>query len=205
MAVALLTIGVLVILSAFGSAGVAGAYIDDIMALLFGWMRLVVRGGFASRGALLLMPHSERITPWTYIGLILFFLSANGFINLMAFNKTELSERALSSAGGYVGLLFQQLGIMTVGFWGSVVILIALIVASILLILHTSLSDIATLLRWRHGESDDIDEDDEAEEDHEEEEERPRRTPSIAGIVNRKRGGKTRRKRKGTTRSLYGA
>ncbi|MEK7530068.1 MAG: DNA translocase FtsK 4TM domain-containing protein, partial [Patescibacteria group bacterium] len=202
VAVALLTIGVLVILSAFGSAGVAGAYIDDIMALLFGWMRLVAAVALLLVALFLLMPHSERITPWTYIGLILFFLSANGFINLMAFNKTELSERALSSAGGYVGLLFQQLGMMTVGFWGSVVILIALIMASILLILHTALLDIATLLRWRHGESDDIDEDDEAEEDHEEEEERPSRTPSIAGIVNRKRGGKNEKEKEGDDEEL---
>ena len=33
--------GVLVILSALGSAGIVGVYIDDMMALLFGWMRLV--------------------------------------------------------------------------------------------------------------------------------------------------------------------
>lgn len=189
VAVALLAIGILVILSAFGSAGVAGVYIDDTMALLFGWMRLVAAVAIMLVGLFLFVPNSERITPWTYVGLILFFLSANGFIDVIALNKHELSERALSGAGGYIGLLFQQLGAMTVGFWGSIVILIALIVASVLLVLHTSLADLAALFRL-HRENDvfDEDEDDEDVVDDEEEEERPRRAPNIAGIVNRKRG-----------------
>lgn len=189
VAVALLAIGVLVILSAFGSAGVAGVYIDDTMALLFGWMRLVAAVAIMLVGLFLLVPNSERITPWTYVGLILFFLSANGFIDVIALNKHELSERTLSGAGGYIGLLFQQLGAMTVGFWGSIVILIALIAASILLVLHTSLADLAALFRL-HREDDALNEDDEGEEDveeEEEEEERTRRVPNIAGIVNRKR------------------
>lgn len=192
VAVALLAIGVLVILSAFGSAGVAGVYIDDTMALLFGWMRLVAAVAVMLVGLFLLVPNSERITPWTYVGLILFFLSANGFINVIVLNKHELSERTLSGAGGYIGLLFQQLGAMTVGFWGSIVILIALIAASVLLVLHTSLADIATLF-GRHREDDDVETDDAGEEDAEEEEtkERPHRAPNIAGIVNRKRSGKT--------------
>lgn len=198
VSVALLAIGVLVILSAFGSAGVAGVYIDDTMALLFGWMRLVAAVAIMLVGLFLLVPNSERITPWTYVGLILFFLSANGFINVIALNRNELSERTLSGAGGYIGLLFQQLGAMTVGFWGSIVILIALIVASVLLVLHTSLADLA-LLFGRHREGD-TDEDDEGEEDAEEEkeeetEDRPHRVPNIAGIVNRKRDGKAQKEK----------
>ena len=192
VAVAFLAVGVLVILSALGSAGIVGVYIDDMMALLFGWMRLVAAVALILVALFLLMPNSERITPWTYVGILLFFLSANGFIDLIALNRHELSERVLSSSGGYIGLLFQQLGSMTVGFWGSVVILLALIVASLLLMLHTSFADFALLLHRRRDDEDHEDDEEDAEEEDEEEdteeEDRPRRKPSIAGIVNRKRG-----------------
>ncbi len=193
----ILAISILIVLSAFGLAGTFGGYIDQGMALGFGWMRLVAALALLIVAFGVVMPNSERITAWTYIGLVLFFLSANGLIDLLALRNQELTENVLVGSGGYVGLPFQQLGMATLGFWGSVAILLAFIAVALLLMFHTSLKDLSELVgRWkesREGDEEDEDdeeyEEDEDEEEYEEEEAPKKRRRGLAGIVGRKDKG----------------
>jgi len=175
----LLAASAIIILSAFGMAGLAGEFIDKFMALLFGWTRLVAALALLIFAFGIITPRSERITVWTYIGLVLMFMSGTGLINLFAFRSQELSEKLIAANGGYLGLIFQQLGMSTVGFWGTFVILLAFIAISIVLLFHGSYSDLRDVMDRMSGNVDDDEDDEEDEEEEEvedeEEEERPRK------------------------------
>ncbi|MBI2476839.1 DNA translocase FtsK, partial [Candidatus Uhrbacteria bacterium] len=160
-----LALAVLIILSAFGLAGDAGVYIDRAMALAFGWMRLVAALGLMVIALGIVMPNSERITPWTYVGIILFFLSANGLINLVALRNQAVSERVLMGAGGYIGLVFERLGTMTLGFWGTVAVLAAFLAASLLLLFHSTWKDMSALKERWQGEDEGLEDEEESESD----------------------------------------
>ena len=179
MFILLLALGVLIILSAFGLAGDVGIWIDKGMALAFGWTRLVAALALILVATGLIMPGKERITTWTYVGVGLFFLSATALIDLFALSNNELSERVLSASGGYLGLVLQQLGMATIGFWGTLVALFALIAISLVLVFYSSYRDILDLLgRFRFSrEYDDEEYEEEEEVDEEEEEEAPKKKP----------------------------
>ncbi|HJN84948.1 MAG TPA: DNA translocase FtsK 4TM domain-containing protein [Patescibacteria group bacterium] len=179
----LIAASAMIILSAFGLSGMAGVYIDQFMALIFGWTRLVAALALLIFAFGVVTPRSERITVWTYVGLILGFMSGTALINLFAFRSQELSERLIAANGGYLGLVLQQLGMSTVGFWGTFVILAAFIAISIVLLFHGSYSDFQDLLeRLRPDEEDEEDEEEEDEdeevEEEEEEDEEPKRKKS---------------------------
>lgn len=170
----LLTAGVLMILSAFQLAGMAGGYIDQAMALLFGWTRLVAALALILFAVGMIMPNSERVNSWTYAGGIVFFLGLTGLIDLFALRNQELTDKTLAASGGYLGLVVQQLGTMTIGFWGTFVAALALIAIGVVLMLHTSWDDLLDLFgRFRSAEEDEEDIEEEEYEEFEEEEEVP--------------------------------
>ena len=151
--IVLITVGALVMLSAFGAAGMVGGYVDQAMALLFGWTRLVAALGLLIYAISLLMPNSERLNGLTWSGILLAFFSITALSNLFALSKHEMTDQLLSMSGGYVGLILQQLGMLTVGFWGTFVILLALNATSLVLIFHPFWDDIQDLyFRWRGEE-----------------------------------------------------
>src|SRR3990167_849056 len=90
--IVLIALALLIILAAFQSAGDVGAYIDHLMALGFGWTRLVAALALIILAFSVVMPHSQRITPWTHIGTILLFLSVTGFIDLLALKNQPITH-----------------------------------------------------------------------------------------------------------------
>lgn len=160
----LLAVGALMILSAFQLAGDVGGYIDQAMALLFGWTRLVAALALIVFAFGMIMPNSERVTSWTYFGGIIFFLGFTGVIDLFALRNQELSDRVLAASGGYLGLVVQQLGTMTIGFWGTFVVGFALIAGGLVLMLHTSWDDMLSLMNMFRRDEEEEDEEVEEEE-----------------------------------------
>ncbi len=192
--IVLLTAGVLMILSAFQLAGMAGGYIDQAMALLFGWTRLVAALALILFAIGIMMPNSERVTPWSYVGGIIFFLGLTGLINLFALRNTELNDKVLAASGGYLGLVVQQLGTLTIGFWGTFVAALALVAVGIVLMLHTSWDDLLDLFgRFRSGEEEEEELEEEEYEEFEEEEEE---------IVEEEEEEETPTRRKGRLKAL---
>ncbi len=144
-------ISALLFLSFFDLAGSVGTTIDEYVAILFGWDRWLLPFVFLLLGASLTL---ERValSAYNYIGLLFFFLSFNGFVNLVALETDAVTDSyMLSQAGGYIGLFLHQVFTALVGFWGALVLLVALLVVSLLLLFNTSLRSIFMVHRHLFG------------------------------------------------------
>ncbi len=155
----------LLFLSFFNLAGQVGTAVDGSVAVLFGWDRWLLPFVFLLLGASLTLER-VRLSAYNYIGLLFFFLSFNGFVNLVAFGTNVTNDSvALSQAGGYTGLFLFQVFSALVGFWGALVLMIALLVVSLLLLFNTSLRSIFLVHRhifgwwgekWHRGEGTEV-------------------------------------------------
>ena len=135
----------LLLLSSLQIAGTVGIVLDGFIAKGFGVDRILIPILFVVIGFSLLFPERSKMGPWNYLGVLFFFLSFNGLINLF-FNilKGNLNPtlEQLMSTGGLVG---QALGLTLnnlTGFWATLLILAALLLISIILTLNTSLRSI---------------------------------------------------------------
>lgn len=131
-------------LSYLGLAGGGGDKLDNVVAMLFGWDRLLVPAAFVLIGASLSFER-VRLSTWNYLGLLFFILSFNALINLFAFHD-QLSPNVveLSGAGGYAGVLLFRIFFALTGFWGTLVISASLLLVSLMLLFNTSLRSVLT-------------------------------------------------------------
>ncbi len=192
VAVALFAIAAILLLAYFNLAGTAGEAVDYGLAFLFGMDRFLVPIIFLIIGANLLYPEHIRLSAYNYIGLVFFFLSFNGMVNLFAFKSSSATTETIMNNGGYIGELLNYVLGNIFGFWGGFVTITALLVVSIMLIFNTSLRSVMSLhthitgpfgrLLHRGGSADEEDEEwlegdeeweagEEDEEDYEEGEE----------------------------------
>ncbi|MBU0531537.1 DNA translocase FtsK [Patescibacteria group bacterium] len=201
LAIFLFAVAAILLLSYFNLAGGAGNLIDAALATLFGWDRFLVPLLLLVIGANLLYPERVRLSIYNYLGLIFFFISFNGLINLIAFKESEAVAETLQSSGGYIGEFLHLVLGNIFGFWGALVAVAALLVVSILLIFNTSLRSVLSVhthftgglgrflhLRGRGSDEDDEDdwiEDEEEWEGDEEEEEGEEEEPKKE--INKKR------------------
>ena len=144
-AVVLFAIAAIITLSLLDLAGAAGTYINDVVALVFGFNRFLAPIVLAIVGANLLYPDRVRLSAFNYIGIIFFFLAFNGLVNLIGMGDQEVTNEFLSKNGGLIGMLLQKVLSGFAGFWGALVIMAALLLVSIMLIFNTSLRSMLTL------------------------------------------------------------
>ncbi len=133
----LFALSALILLSLFGIAGELGSWIDMTLDRAFGWDRSLIPIVFILVGFALLYPERTRISFWNYLGFFFFFLSFNAVVNVL------VPPDALGRLpGGFMGELLRIVLGNAIGFWGSLVVLGALLVVSLLLIFNTSLSGV---------------------------------------------------------------
>ncbi|HJN85307.1 MAG TPA: DNA translocase FtsK 4TM domain-containing protein, partial [Patescibacteria group bacterium] len=179
----------LMFLSFFGIAGSLGDWLNQLLSNFFGFDKILVPILFILIGATQLYPERGTFSAWNYLGLFFFFLSFNALINLFLTHTTTPYTDELSVAGGYLGEFLAILLPALVGYWGAVVICIALFVIALMLVFNTSLRSIVGVHHhlsgwigeklhrrdrdeeeWEEDEEEDeeIEEEDIAEEDEEE-------------------------------------
>ncbi len=142
LAILLLMVSGLSALSFFSMAGVAGQFIDGLLAITFGQVRYVFPIIVGVVAILLIKDIDYDYQPTHFIGSILFFLSFNGLVHLG--NPTY--ERALlGEGGGLVGLALSYPLNTYIGHWGALFILICLLLVSIIFLFNTSLAQIISL------------------------------------------------------------
>ncbi|KKQ40176.1 MAG: Cell division protein FtsK/SpoIIIE [Candidatus Magasanikbacteria bacterium GW2011_GWA2_37_8] len=140
LALFLFIVAGLSILSFFSLAGVAGQFIDSLLALIFGQVRYVFPIVLIISAVLLIKDVEYDYRHTHSIGAVLFFFSFNGFIHLQK-PLEEMVQLALQGyGGGVVGLAFAWPLLKYVGYWGGSIILLGLFIASIIFLFNTSLA-----------------------------------------------------------------
>ncbi len=123
----------LIFLSMAQLAGVIGNPIVAISALVFGWDDVLFPLVLLVAAAAFLYPDKGILTFSKTVGVLLFFLSFNGLLNIAASPSLLLSDAELSKAGGIIGLLFSRLFVNTLGLWGAGFLLLILTIIGIIL------------------------------------------------------------------------
>jgi len=126
------------ILSIFNLAGAFGQALNFALAYLFGWADWLFILVLLSLGYLLLRSSRYKVGWASYLGLFLIILSFSGALN---FFIREFSFKEITSAGtggGALGYIVGNLFYKFLGFWGSLVILLAIFLTGIFLAFNTS-------------------------------------------------------------------
>lgn len=172
----LFTVSLICILSFLSLAGIAGVYVDFALGIVFGWGRYLLPLVLIGLGYGLARPNTYNISIPNYIGIILFVLSAHGLLHLKvpATQSFELTFSGLG--GGIIGYLISYPLVLYLGFWASLIILLAILFASFLLMFNTSIeaifekTKIISLPSFRRRELNDDEEIGETEEEDDEQE-----------------------------------
>lgn len=145
LSVLLFVIAGLATLSFFEMAGVAGKFIDSLLALAFGQVRYVFPIILFVIAILLIKDLDYKYRSTHIFGSLLFFFSFNGIVHIFT-PPAEMIDTAMQGfGGGLVGLaLGWPLG-NYVGFWGGLIILFGLLVVSIIFLFNTSLAQLVEL------------------------------------------------------------
>ncbi|MEK7189808.1 MAG: DNA translocase FtsK [Patescibacteria group bacterium] len=145
MVIALFLIAGILILSYLGIGGQAGSMIDYLLGVAFGESRLLAPILLVLIGILIELeqdyPHDVR----HFLGFFLLLFGVNGVIHLARFHEPTAAAFKIAITGQAGGLMGFGAGYplsYLFGFWAALVILGALILASLLLLFNTSLARI---------------------------------------------------------------
>ena len=161
------------VLSLFNLAGTFGQWLNTGLSYVFGWSAGVFVLVLLLLGWILIRNYNYKIKVTTYIGLTLIMLSVAGVLH---FFVSTLSFKEITSAGNGGGALGVGIGgslISFVGFWGALVILLAILFIGIFLAFNTSFGDMAErakalgILKEKFLPEQDDEVDDEPEEEEE--------------------------------------
>jgi S-DNA-T family DNA segregation ATPase FtsK/SpoIIIE len=131
------------LLSMFDLAGAFGHALNDGMSYVFGWDKLIVPFLLMAWAYHILAPDRLPIRFSNAVGFLLFFITLNPLVHAITFPETKaVADAALMAAGGKLGEIVSTPLINMMGLAGSIAILIALFVVSLLLSFNASLKQI---------------------------------------------------------------
>ncbi len=175
--------GLLGFLSLFALAGKVGDFINSALGIFFGWTKFAFPFLLIIYAYVLLRDEKYSLTKTKYLGILFFLLSFNALLHI-GYDLTELVEMsALGYGGGFLGLIFNYPLQFVMGKIAALIVLIAIALASLLLIFNTSIQNLVfsnpsfNFLKrpfefFRGRKYDEDDEDEEDEEDDEEEDDK---------------------------------
>ncbi|MDD3284880.1 MAG: DNA translocase FtsK 4TM domain-containing protein [Patescibacteria group bacterium] len=145
----ILIVGFLSFLSLFDLSGAIGKYILFVMKIFVGWLYFLIPIVIIVLGYLSLNPGKYRIDLRHYIGIVLWFLSSTGFLNLILKTEDIIPKLKEGSGGGFLGMIFYWPIFKLAGFWGSFIILIGLFFISLFLTFNLSMKDLHLAEKFR--------------------------------------------------------
>lgn len=125
------------LLGLFNLAGRVGEEIDKVLSLFLGWTKyafpliLIIWGWVLSN-------KKEKINTVSYIGFFFFVLSFTAIFHLFIPLKDAILAVDEGRGGGYIGLFLSYSLQNIMGFWASLIAIIAIFIISILLMLNDS-------------------------------------------------------------------
>ncbi len=135
------------ILSLFNLAGPFGRGLNYGLGFLFGWADWLFIIILLLVGYFLLRSQSHRLKFVTYLGLFLLILAITGLLNFLVQDYTfsEISKTGIG--GGSLGFGAGYLFSTFLGFWGSLGVLIAMMIIGLFISFNTSFKDISARAR----------------------------------------------------------
>lgn len=136
------TLAILSVLSIFDMTGSFGRVLNFSLSYIFGWGVWLFIIILLWLGYMLIKSGVYGIKIVTYVGLFLILLSFSGILHffVVEFNFSEIAK--FGKGGGALGYLIGNVGISVLGFWGTLVIFLALLFIGIFLGFNTSFSAI---------------------------------------------------------------
>lgn len=131
------------LLAMFDLAGAFGHSLSDGVSYVFGWDKLVVPFLLMAWAYHILAPDRLPLKFSNAVGFLLFFISLNPLIHAISFPDAKIvADGALMSAGGKLGEIVGIPLINMMGLAGSMAVLTALLVVSVLLSFNATLKQI---------------------------------------------------------------
>jgi S-DNA-T family DNA segregation ATPase FtsK/SpoIIIE len=141
----LFVFGALMLLGLFDLAGAFGRALDEALAYVFGWDRLVVPFLLFAWAYHVLAPDRLVLRFRNVIGFLFLFLSVNPLVHAFTFadqGALPIADSALMKAGGKLGMMLAEPFIAMLGFAGAVTVFVALFILAGLLGFNASLRQI---------------------------------------------------------------
>ena len=138
----LFALAAICILSLFDLAGQAGQFFESFLILGFGLGRYLVPVILVALGYILLNEDRFQVGLAKYLGLLLLILSLLAILQWNFVNKNPFALEDLSKGGGYAGLILAYPLLKIMGRAGSLIILMAIFISSLLLTFNASLHQI---------------------------------------------------------------
>ena len=161
-------------LSMFNSAGALGRVLNTGLSYLFGWGDWLFILVLIFLGFILIKSQQYKVKIVSYIGLLLIIVSVAGILH---FFVDEFTFKEITKAGTGGGALGFGVGVgldKLLGFWGTIVVLIATLLIGIFLAFNTSFKDITEkakalgILKEKFLPEEGEEEEDEEEDDEDE-------------------------------------
>ncbi|MEK7625168.1 MAG: DNA translocase FtsK 4TM domain-containing protein [Patescibacteria group bacterium] len=145
LSILLFIVSALSLLSFFNLAGVAGHFIDSLLAITFGQVRYVFPFVLIIVAVLMIRDMDYQYRPTHLIGSVIFFLSFNGLVHLQR-PLDQMTDNALQgNGGGLAGLALAWPLLKYASYWGATVVLAGLLIASIIFLFNTTLARLVEL------------------------------------------------------------
>ncbi len=140
------SVAILSFLAFIDAAGDLGVWIDTGLGWLFGWGRYMMTVVFAALGYVLLHPSRYQVRAVNWVGSVLCILALLALIHLWIPLPDSLTVLQDGRGGGLFGVLLAYPLLKYAGIWASVVVLFALLIASVLMTFQTSLNALLDVL-----------------------------------------------------------
>jgi len=140
--VGLVVLGLISFLGLLNLSGHLGQFLSKWLTLIFGFGKWLVPLIFLYWALILIRKTKNPLKFTDYLGLGLLFVSYQTLFHFFINQVNWEATIELGVGGGYIGLYLSKLFFYIFGFWGGVLVLIALLLISLVLVFNTSLSRI---------------------------------------------------------------
>ncbi|MFC1638805.1 DNA translocase FtsK 4TM domain-containing protein [Patescibacteria group bacterium] len=180
LAVILSVAAIISAMAFFAVAGPGGRALDAALSAVFGALKYTLPIAMVLAALFLAFPDRFGFRKSYAIGAAMLLLSLGGLINVIRFaDRTgAMFIEDIGRAGGYAGLILSYPLVAVIGFWGAIIILVAVLLAGLVVTSSLSPRELwemalafkADHLGWGGRGVEDEDEDDEYEDEDEYEE-----------------------------------
>lgn len=130
------------LLSLFDLAGSIGTSVDQAMAHILGWDKIVLPFFLLTTAIYLILPEKLPLKISNFIGFVMFFVGLNPLIHLVTFGGQSVDGASIDAAAGKFGMLIGEPFTPIFGIAGSIIFFAAVSGISLVLIFNTSFSTI---------------------------------------------------------------